>query len=814
MSDRAPRLGLLLHGGNHDYQSEIILGAHQECSAQGADLYCLCGGNITVADPRNFLYALPAAGALDAAIVVKGTLGADDSDPSLTALLERLRPTPVCIIGPSQPGIPCVAVDNASAVRTLTRHLIERHERRRIAFIMGHGREAEERLAGFRTAHLDHGLTADKRLLTRGDFRYSSGQEAVARLFEEAGGCDAIVAANDLMALGALQALRARGLRVPHAVSVVGFDDAHEARFATPPLTTVRQDPRQLGIEAARLSLRALRGAPRRGDVRLDTLPLIRQSCGCFQAARRGERTPIASGRPGAPDYDAWVRATAARGPTTDPTLPSDWPARLIAALRSDLDESTQDSFLETLDQLLGAAAELGNLSAWHQPVATLRQEVIRDLPAGSQPAAIAESIFERAHIMVGDHAERAQVRRRLEIETTTRALEELATEVRTALDRRAIGRALAGHLPGLHVKSAAVVVHGEKSAADVPARMISGWDHERGLASYDRGVEFQPGELLPEAYRPRRRHTAMVQPLFFQTEVLGWCVLEMDPPRTAVSEAVPAQISASLKAAALQEQLVAEATKRERAERSRLEHEIDVAARIQTGILPEARQVSRLALATTMVPAAEVGGDYFDILPFDGGCWLGIGDVAGHGLHAGLVMLMIQSIVSAITRDQPLASPVQVWTALNGVLHDNVRERLRRDEHATLTLLRYHDDGRVVYAGAHEDILVHRARSGRCELVKTQGVWAGVTANLAAGAVTDAELRLEPGDTILLHTDGVTEAMNGQREMFGRDRLQRAFGEVADRTVDDIRDHVLREVLGFMEAQSDDVTLVVLRYN
>jgi hypothetical protein len=69
-------------------------------------------------------------------------------------------------------------------------------------------------------------------------------------------------------------------------------------------------------------------------------------------------------------------------------------------------------------------------------------------------------------------------------------------------------------------------------------------------------GVAFRAGALLPEAFRPARRHTLMVQPLSFQREALGWCVLEMDPPRAAVGEAIPAQISAALKVIALQERL------------------------------------------------------------------------------------------------------------------------------------------------------------------------------------------------------------------------------------------------------------------
>src|SRR4029079_15328633 len=122
-------------------------------------------------------------------------------------------------------------------------------------------------------------------------------------------------------------------------------------------------------------------------------------------------------------------------------------------------------------------------------------------------------------------------------------------------------------------------------------------WDQDQGLMDLGDGTGFRAAELVPEATRPQRRYTLMVQPLCFQTEALGWCLLEMDPPRAAVCEAIPPQISAALKATALQEQLIAEATKRERAERSRLEHEIELAAHIQTSILPRDRQVSGLAI-------------------------------------------------------------------------------------------------------------------------------------------------------------------------------------------------------------------------
>src|SRR4029078_1166199 len=140
----------------------------------------------------------------------------------------------------------------------------------------------------------DRGLTPSESLILRGNFRLSGGQEAVATLFSGAARCDAIVAANDWLALGALEALRGRGIRVPEDVAVVGFDDIDEASFATPPLTTVRQSPRQLGIEAVRLVLDSPRGGAAGGDVVLETSPQIRQSCGCSRGARHGDVEPPA----------------------------------------------------------------------------------------------------------------------------------------------------------------------------------------------------------------------------------------------------------------------------------------------------------------------------------------------------------------------------------------------------------------------------------------------------------------------------------------------------------------------------------------
>ncbi|MFJ3175435.1 LacI family DNA-binding transcriptional regulator [Streptomyces roseus] len=153
-------------------------------------------------------------------------------------------------------GIAYVDADNRGGAREAVRHLLDRG-RRRIAHIAGplDQTSAVDRLDGYRDVLLD----ADPALIAEGDFTATGGAEAMAALLERRPDLDAVFAANDLMATGALRVLRERGLAVPGDVALVGFDDAElVAETADPPLTTVRQDIEGMGRLMAQLLLRTL----------------------------------------------------------------------------------------------------------------------------------------------------------------------------------------------------------------------------------------------------------------------------------------------------------------------------------------------------------------------------------------------------------------------------------------------------------------------------------------------------------------------------------------------------------------------------
>jgi sigma-B regulation protein RsbU (phosphoserine phosphatase) len=149
----------------------------------------------------------------------------------------------------------------------------------------------------------------------------------------------------------------------------------------------------------------------------------------------------------------------------------------------------------------------------------------------------------------------------------------------------------------------------------------------------------------------------------------------------------------------------------------------------------------------------------------------------------------------------------------LNGFLFDNIRVRLAQDEFVTFTLLRCSRDGEIVYAGAHEDIVVWRKATGRCEQWKTPGPWLGVFSDVAS-VTLDQTRRLEQGDLMVLYTDGVTEAMNAAREQFGIERLCEVLRAHAQRPVDEIVQQVCDRVAQWRIEQVDDVTVLVIRYD
>jgi predicted ATPase/serine phosphatase RsbU (regulator of sigma subunit)/tRNA A-37 threonylcarbamoyl transferase component Bud32 len=248
--------------------------------------------------------------------------------------------------------------------------------------------------------------------------------------------------------------------------------------------------------------------------------------------------------------------------------------------------------------------------------------------------------------------------------------------------------------------------------------------------------------------------------------------------------------------------------------ENLRMSAELDVAKQLQQMVLPketELEQIEGLDIAGFMEPADEVGGDYYDVLVEDGRVKIGIGDVTGHGLESGVLMIMVQMGVQTLLTNE-VTDPEAFLTVLNWAIYKNV-QRIETDKNLTLSLLDY-QDGTLRVTGQHEDILIVR-QNGEVERIDTfdLGFSVGLKADITP-LVGQIELSLQPGDGIVLYTDGITEAQNPQEEQYGMERLSEVVSQNWHLSAKEIQQAVIADVKQYIDTQTvfDDITLLILK--
>jgi LacI family transcriptional regulator len=279
---RSNYLGLLVPTLTWPWILEVLRGVAEEVERSGYSLilYTTTDGEDS---ERAFMSQVVPAGAVDglALVIPFGML----------AYIEGLAKggLPVVVVDDRghYPDLPTVATTNVEGGRAATAHLIEQG-RQRIAMLNGpHDFGCNrDRLAGYKSALKDGGLRFDPRLVTDSDFKEEGGASAMGTLLAADPRLDAVFAANDVMAFGAMRALRNAGRRVPEDVAVVGFDDIPASAMTHPPLTTVRQPLYEMGRTAASMVMAAIRGESIAKRVELPTSLVIRDSSGVGASQR------------------------------------------------------------------------------------------------------------------------------------------------------------------------------------------------------------------------------------------------------------------------------------------------------------------------------------------------------------------------------------------------------------------------------------------------------------------------------------------------------------------------------------------------
>jgi serine phosphatase RsbU (regulator of sigma subunit) len=173
----------------------------------------------------------------------------------------------------------------------------------------------------------------------------------------------------------------------------------------------------------------------------------------------------------------------------------------------------------------------------------------------------------------------------------------------------------------------------------------------------------------------------------------------------------------------------------------------------------------------------------------------------------AGLIMMMVQTAIHAVLTSHASSSPAVILQKTNQVIRENIK-KLGEDKYMTITLFYYKGDGRFYFSGLHQDIMIYRSQTKHVEIIETQGVWLGIMDNIE-DLNQVMEFTLNSGDTMLLYTDGITEAQDKTGRLYSDEKLLSFLTDYGDRSPQHIKELLLKSLNEY--SCPDDITFMVI---
>jgi len=484
------------------------------------------------------------------------------SEPT-ASYLQRLvaEGYPIVFVGAGEKG-PTVVADNEGGIRQAMAHLVS-HGHRRIAFIAGYQRDTDgdsaRRIKAYHAAMHKHGLETDPRLIAYGRHSTSGGRLAMEQILAADAPFTALVASNDLSALGAMQVLEKNGLHVPRDIAVIGFDDRLEATAHVPPLTTVRYPAFEEGYQGVRLVLEYITGQTK--DTKVVEVPtqlIVRESCGCLISAA----TIIALDPTRAADHKiAMARITGLMTSTTgihmqrlDLEQVQHFCHQLVEAFLLNMQQRDGLALHLTLRQVLQQVIALGgNLNAWQAAISLLRDNVSLLIGTAADPHTrqYADDILDRARLVIGEVAHEQNTRHLLRQIDIADQIGRMTARFLAAQDEAEIFAILPETLPAIGIRHAVVAFY--EAEDDDPAA----WSVVQAPALSDESQQRFPSRQFPPPglYPDEQPFSLALLPLRIQGGASGF--VAFDTGNLEPCAHIVRQLAASLRGIGLYRQAV-----------------------------------------------------------------------------------------------------------------------------------------------------------------------------------------------------------------------------------------------------------------
>ena len=530
-----------------------MAGIEEAAKEYDVNLVCFVGGQpSSLMTPGQLqksygLYDLVKPGQFDG-LILSADIAHGLNPKEIKAFCQTFAPTPMVAHAIESDGVPHLLANNKKGMKEVMRHLIEEHGYKRIAFIRGvEGQiEAEDRYKAYQEELKAHDIPFSEKLVVQGDFTPDSGRAAVRTLIDERGlRFQAIAAANDRMAFGALEALQLRGVPVPDTIALTGFDDVREAQSLGVPLTTVKQSFSEIGRDVFETLLQRIDGKTVPHSRVVKTEMTIRWSCGCLpETVRSVVVAPREVAHTGSliNKREAAVNAllSTANIDEEDPAIEQfkDVFGRMWDIyLASVQDTDKRGDFLRITNSAIEMLRMQGREpSVWHNVISTLRRYVLGG--TSSQTGILhAENLFQQARLLVGELSQRMQAYNRLQTEQQEDVYQDFSFSMAPAMSLEEIGDAISKNFPKMGIERWYVMFYSDvTSPAPTTApppenyRLLFQYDEEK-FKIPTTTTNLGTGSLVPRGKEPEdHRYTALVMPLSLARNRFGFMWIEMGP--------------------------------------------------------------------------------------------------------------------------------------------------------------------------------------------------------------------------------------------------------------------------------------------
>lgn len=550
------------------YKTSLRSGVAKSCEDQDLNLICLAGGSLQQSPyhfsekQRNIVYELIDPDLIDGLIIVSTVLSFADSS-ELNYFFQRVRNIPRIIIGPKTNNIPNITIDNDQGIRNLVKHLIEVHQKKRIAFIKGPegNEETAIRFESYKSELDAARIAFHPNLVVNGDFLMPSGGLAVKTLIDERNeNFDAIVASNDNMALGAMKELEQRGIQVPGEVAVVGFDDSNKAKASLPPLTTVHQPIYEVGYKSVEMLLEVISRQVTSLDMKIPAELIVRQSCGCFAEARVAITTD-----PKVTIEDDIKTVENSRldiVKSIDQTFVSskysqeqrqDWLEKLYQTIYDDLKLYNKDesSFIQTLYYfLIQFEDNQAGLTLFNGILNSLKVKLFQII-RNKETAGRLNELMLNAQILTGNVDKHMVSSKRLDSELQIEVLYQMSQSLFNKIEIEQITESLTKGLETLGIRKCHILQN-DTGIELIQNNRLAEWSRlvfsAPSLDSADNSNDafFKTMDLLDRILYQDNRFYYLIEPLFSAQRQLGLVLFEPGPEEGIVYEMLRTQISNS----------------------------------------------------------------------------------------------------------------------------------------------------------------------------------------------------------------------------------------------------------------------------